>query len=217
MTAVAIDVYGRGLAAWTSGQEAAGLAVEYDDGSRYPVPVRRWCGPLVAGDSALLTRAVGPTLDVGCGPGRLLAALGLRGVPALGIDICAEAVVLARRAGGHALRRDVFRRLPGEGRWSVVLLADGNIGIGGDPTGLLQRARDLVAPGGRVLVELDPPGARTRRVQARLHGVGQPSSWFAWAHVGADDVVPVAAGAHLDTETVWKAGGRWFGSLVRPS
>ena len=31
------------------------------------------------------------------------------------------------------LRRDLFAPLPGEGRWHHVLLADGNIGIGGDP------------------------------------------------------------------------------------
>src|SRR5205814_3162945 len=34
-----------------------------------------WCGPLRAGDAALVDRCTGPTLDVGCGPGRLAGAL----------------------------------------------------------------------------------------------------------------------------------------------
>ena len=44
------------------------------------------------------------------------------------------------RRGGAALRRDVFAPLPGEGRWYTALLADGNVGIGGDPVALLQPA-----------------------------------------------------------------------------
>jgi len=51
------------------------------------------------------------------------------GVPALGIDQSATAVDLARRSGAPALRRDVFGPLPGAGRWSTVLLADGNVGM----------------------------------------------------------------------------------------
>ena len=34
----------------------------------------------------------------------------------------------------------MFEPLPGEGRWGTVLLLDGNVGIGGDPVALLERA-----------------------------------------------------------------------------
>ena len=64
----------------------------------------------------------GPTIDLGCGPGRLVARLIERGVPALGVDQSATAVGLARRSGAPALRRDVFEPLPGTGRWQTVLL-----------------------------------------------------------------------------------------------
>ena len=82
----------------------------------------------------------GPTIDLGCGPGRLVARLVERGVPALGVDQSATAVGLARRSGAPALRRDVFEPLPGTGRWQTVLLADGNVGLGGDPWRVLRRA-----------------------------------------------------------------------------
>src|SRR5262249_61510991 len=74
-----------------------------------------------------------PTLDVGSGPGRLTVALAECGIPALGIDVTPYAVHLARAAGALTLLRDVFGRVPGAGRWMTVLLADGNIGIGGEP------------------------------------------------------------------------------------
>ena len=72
-----------------------------------------WCRDAIAGDAALLGRCAGPTLDVGCGPGRLTGALTGAGRPALGIDVSAAAVRLARRRGAIALRRDVFDPVPG--------------------------------------------------------------------------------------------------------
>ncbi len=65
----------------------------------------------------------------------------------LGIDVVPEAVEQTRRRGASALQRDLFDALPGEGRWQTALLADGNVGIGGDPVALLARTRDLVQPG----------------------------------------------------------------------
>jgi len=43
------------------------------------------------------------------------------------------------------VRRSVFDALPAEGRWHTALLADGNVGIGGDPIRLLSRLRGLIA------------------------------------------------------------------------
>jgi SAM-dependent methyltransferase len=214
MTPLAVELYGRGLVATAAGWSAYDVSVEYDDGSRAALPLRRWSRPLLAGDRSLLSRVDGPTLDVGCGPGRLVAAVASIGVPALGIDICAEAVRIARESGAYALRRDVFGRVPAEGRWRTVLLADGNIGIGGDPVALLTRTRTLLARRGRALVELEAPGTPTRRVRVRLRSAGELSRWFGWAHLGVDDIAPAAVAAALDLENVWKGGGRWFASLV---
>ena len=81
----------------------------------------------------MLNLCVGPTIDVGCGPGRLTEALGGLGHLVLGIDVTPEAVGHPCTGARTALRRDVFAPLPGEGRWGTALLADGNVGIGGDP------------------------------------------------------------------------------------
>ncbi len=116
--------------------------------------------PECPGDRSLLDRCRGPALDVGSGPGRLTVALAERGVPVLGIDIRPGAVAAARSAGALVMLRDVFGRVPGAGRWMTVLLADGTIGIGGDPAALLRRAGELLAPQGRALVELAPAGGR---------------------------------------------------------
>jgi SAM-dependent methyltransferase len=156
------------------------------------LPVARWTAAADAADEHLLDHCAGPTLDVGCGPGRLTAALAARGAVALGIDVVPEAVGQARDRGGTALHRDVFGRLPGEGRWETVLLADGNIGIGGDPVALLRRTRELLSSGGRVVVEVGAPGVGATSAWAVLEAGGVRSRPFRWAVVGADAIAGIA-------------------------
>ena len=172
-----------------------------------------WCGPLRAGDTALVDRCAGPTLDVGCGPGRLAGALVATGVPAMGVDVNAEAVRQARRRGVPTMHRDVFRPLPGAGRWRHVLLADGNIGIGGDPYRLLSRCRELLVTGGDILLELDPPGTVTWHGVAALRYDGRTGPPFPWAAVSVDDLDAVAHPAGLSTMERWTQAGRCFARL----
>jgi hypothetical protein len=113
--------------------------------------------------------------------------------------------------------RDVFGRVPGTGRWMTVLLADGNIGIGGDPAALLRRAGELLAPDGKALVEIEPPGSPLRQEQVRLCHAGVASAWFPWAFVGADHISDVARDAGLGEVETWTVEGRWFASISRVS
>ena len=97
------------------------------------LPLRRWAGGITAGDRFLLAHCEGPTIDLGCGPGRLTAELARRGVRTLGVDLSGEAVEAAAARSAPVLRADLFGPLPGEGHWRTALLADGNVGIGGAP------------------------------------------------------------------------------------
>jgi SAM-dependent methyltransferase len=202
------ELYARALAGW------ARPDIEYADGSRMPLLVEGWLRES-PGDRSLLDRCHGPTLDIGSGPGRLTVALAERGIPALGIDVTPYAVDLARSSGALVMLRDVFDRVPGTGRWMTVLLADGNIGIGGDPAALLRRAGELLAPEGRALVELEPPGAPLRREHVRLCHAGLAGSWFPWAYVGADQITEVARDAGLGEIETWTVDGRWFADIGR--
>jgi SAM-dependent methyltransferase len=188
-------------------------ALRAPDGAALPARAHRWLEPLTVDDDAVLARAVGPVLDVGCGPGRHVLALAERGVVALGIDITPAAVDLARRRGAPVLARSVFDRVPGAGRWSSALLLDGNLGIGGHPEALLARVASLLQPGGAVFVEFEPPGATPRGEVVRFDIDGVQGPWFAWTAVGADELSARATAAGLLVEDVWLEGDRRFGAL----
>ncbi|WP_208802814.1 hypothetical protein [Microbispora triticiradicis] len=95
----------------------------------------------------------------------------------------------------------------------TVLLADGNIGIGGDPDALLRRVRELLRPGGEVVAELDPPGAATRAERVWLRGEGRVTGWFAWARVSVSGIGPLARRSGFRRAEVWTEAGRWFSVL----
>ncbi|MGO1056381.1 methyltransferase domain-containing protein [Crossiella sp. CA198] len=178
------------------------------DGRSLLLPIARWSATPCPADEQLLRRCTGPVLDLGCGPGRLVTALGRRGVIALGVDSSPVAVRLTTDRGGAALCRDIFDRLPAEGRWQQILLADGNIGIGGDPVVLLRRVHRLLAPTGHVLIEVEPPGTGLRREQVRLTG-----SAFDWAWVGADAIGLLAVVTGFRVTELLDHSGRWFAVL----
>lgn len=185
--------------------------LELASGERITLQVDRWRATPEPSDEMMLAHCTGPTLDIGCGPGRLTSALTSRGVPVLGVDISPVAIRLTLSRGAVALRRDVFTAIPGEGRWNTVLLADGNVGIGGNPVRLLRRVRQLVSPTGNVLVEVERPGAGVRHRPVRLNGTGK---WFPWAWLGADAVQETAQAAGFRVRWLAEGGDRWFTELV---
>lgn len=188
------------------------------DGDRVRLPVRQWLGFGDDGhpaDAALIGHCDGPTLDIGCGPGRLVAALLARGIPALGIDTDVAAIALSRWRGAPAIRRDAFGPVPGQGRWRCALLADGNIGIGGDPARLLRRVRELLTPDGVAVVEFASAGAGLQVLRIRLETTGWAGNWFSWAQVGVEAAAAVAERAGLTVLDVGSVDGRHVGLLAR--
>lgn len=192
----------------------AGLtAVVEGLGHERELPVARWAGTATRGDRFLVDRCRGATVDLGCGPGRLAEELSARGHAVLGVDASEAAVTTARGRGVVVVQQDVFAPLPREGRWDTALLADGNIGIGGDPVRLLRRARRLVHAGGRVVVDLAAPGTGLRVHRLHLRSAGLSSTSFAWAELGQDALDHTCARAGLVATEVARRGRRWVAVL----
>ncbi|MFD3970738.1 methyltransferase domain-containing protein [Streptomyces cyaneofuscatus] len=199
------------------------LFLRRSDGWLLPLEVERWCSDAGAADLSALHRCEGPVLDIGCGPGRLVAELTALGHRALGIDVSEAAVARTRLIGGSALLRSVFDPLPGEGRWGTVLLVDGNIGIGGDPAALLDRAADLLSAGGLLIAETSPLDI-DERVQVRLDDgrrapaekAGPADRPFPWARIGTPALLRYAGACGWRPADQWSAEGRAFVALRRP-
>ena len=179
------------------------------------LPVHEWLRPASYSDRVLLGHCRGATLDVGCGPGRMSARLAEMGHSVLAVDVVPQAVELARARGVAAMHRNVFHPMPGEGLWDTVLLADGNIGIGGDPGALLRRSAELLAEGGRVVVDLACPGTGLQLHDAQLVSAGTTSRMFPWAQVGPEAIEWLSAAARLRPVRVGEHRGRWFAVLER--
>jgi SAM-dependent methyltransferase len=191
--------------------------IRRDDGEISNLPVRRWLGGRDADcqfDDAVVGLCSGPTIDLGCGPGRLVTELIRRGVPALGVDQSATAVGLARRNGAPVLRRDVFDALPATGRWQTVLLADGNVGLGGDPLRVLRRSAELLSRGGRCIAEFEPVATGIRTGWVRLESSRTIGPWFRWASVGIDCAAELADEAGLALTAMHPIGRRVLASLT---
>ena len=85
------------------------------DGRLEPLPLDRWLAPADAIDIGVLAGVEAPVLDLGCGPGRHLAALRKAGKRGLGVDLSPVAVRLARGRGAEAINGSLWSQVPRAG------------------------------------------------------------------------------------------------------
>ncbi|WP_392544465.1 class I SAM-dependent methyltransferase [Oryzobacter telluris] len=167
-----------------------------EPGEARSVDVRRFLSRADRVERSLLASTQGSVLDVGCGPGRMVAEAHRRGRAALGVDVSPASVRVAEARGLSVHHGSVFGPVPSAGAWDVVLLLDGNVGIGGDPTQLLRRCRQIASPTGVLVVETSPQRHRYHRFTARVTSPsGHGSDAFPWAEVGADPLLEPAKDA----------------------
>lgn len=109
---------------------------------------------------ACLTLGAGPVLDVGCGEGWLVRELGLRGVPATGVDVSAPLITRAQERGGGAFAVATYEDLERDanvvaGPWHGIVC---NFSLLSDPLHPLLRAlRSRLDANGRLLIQTVHP------------------------------------------------------------
>lgn len=184
------------------------------------LPMTRWIGGAditthdrLTDEHVIELCSRGPTLDLGCGPGRFVAALQQRGRAALGIDSSVAAVEMTRRRGGVAIRGDLFGAIPAEGCWAQILLLDGNVGIGGDPVRTLRRSAELLAPDGVVIVEIEKSVAAIREI-LRWETENHVGPWFPWSRIDSTSLDAVAGAAGLAVREVTEIDDRLIAVLT---
>jgi len=125
------------------------------------------------------TRAQGPLLDAGCGGGLFLRLMRARGFRAVGLDLSAQAAAVAwRRQGAPAvcamLERAPFRPASLAGLTMFHVLEHLY-----DPRAHLMAARELLAPDGRLVVQVPNAACWQFRLLGRAwNGIDVPRHLF---------------------------------------
>ncbi|UXU75622.1 MULTISPECIES: class I SAM-dependent methyltransferase [unclassified Paracoccus (in: a-proteobacteria)] len=108
----------------------------------------------------------GPVLEPAVGNGRILIPLAQAGLEVEGFDTSAEMLALcaaecARRGLRAGLSRQGFADFGYDRRFAAIILPAGSFQLIGDTAtaiAVLRRFHDHLAPGGRLIVDLDPIG-----------------------------------------------------------
>src|SRR5262245_51548245 len=103
-------LYGRLLATAALHGLAPAARIRLADGRLEPLEIDRWLADADAVDEQILADVAAPVLDLGCGPGRHLAALRAAGKRGLGVDLSPVAVAIARGRGAEAINASLWSR-----------------------------------------------------------------------------------------------------------
>jgi SAM-dependent methyltransferase len=95
----------------------------------------------------------GSVLEIGCGPGLMLAAFAQRGWQALGIERNQDAATRARQTPGVEITAAPVAELPIDARFDLIVMFHVLEHIG-DPVALLKECAKRLAPHGRLIVNV---------------------------------------------------------------
>jgi len=166
--------------------------------------------------SSLLLEELGPVpvgelLDIGTGSGLMLEILGPRARRAVGVDLSAPALRLARtRVHGAGLSHCEFRRgdmysLPYDDASFDTVSIDRVLATADRPAATIAEAARTLRPGGRLIVieDFDQIGAR-----AADNPLSQLRRWFAAAGMNADRLRPCDLGGRHYVDALAHHGRR---------
>ena len=108
---------------------------------------------------AVLGRAPRTVLDIGCGEGWLVRAVGAHGVRAIGVDVVPALIEQAARAGGGEFRIASYEDIASGALDVVADVVVANFALIGEDSvsNLLRRAPLLLEPGGALIVQTVHP------------------------------------------------------------
>jgi len=155
------DAFGHALLDHLEGREGHEL-IERDDGYiAVSVGAETYFAEPSGQELAIVDRAAGRVLDVGCGAGRHALYLQGKGLEVVGIDVSPLAVEVCRRRGLRDVRLLSVEEVdPSLGRFDTVLMLGHNLALLGSAPGsrrILRRLGRVVAPGGALIGDmLDP-------------------------------------------------------------
>jgi SAM-dependent methyltransferase len=236
----AMRPFGKALRACLEGDDMAELLVRRDDGSESALPIKHFFrseAEFCEIERIAVERCRGRVLDVGAGAGAVTRVLEERGLAVTALDICPEALEVARRRGvREAVRADVLAYEGGP--FDTVLMLGHGIGMVETLAGLdrfLVHAPSLLGEGGQILVDSldarvtdDPADLRYHEFSRRLgRYVGEVRMQFRFR----DDTGPFCGWLHADAETLaaharatgWRMAvlvegrrGEYLAELTRP-
>jgi len=240
MDASAMRPFGKALLACLGGDGLAELLVRRDDGVESTLPVSHFFrseaefGEI---ERVAVERCRGRVLDVGAGAGAVTRVLEGRGLSVTALDICPEALEVARRRGVRdTVQADVLGY--GGGPFDTVLMLGHGIGMVETLAGLdrfLAHAPSLLDEGGQLLVDSldaritdDPDNLRYHEHNRRMgRYVGEVRMQFSfreetgpfcgWLHADAGTLADHARAAGWRMEVLVEGErGEYLAKLTRP-
>ena len=234
------DAFGTALTAYWQGDVEAQLLIERDDGFLERNLPSLYFGPpedLDEWDAWCLERANGRVLDVGCGPGRHLAALQAGGADVTGVDPSELLVTICHERGLSAVvgaLPDLPRDL---GAFDTLLLLGNNLGLLGSreqAAAVLAGLAAVAGPDAQVLattVDPCPDGCASAHhpyhqanteagrlpgelvLRARYRNLADP--WFEYLLISPRDLEQLLVGTGWRLADSYGRDGRYAVRLVR--